>query len=94
MMAHGFAQHALSGRQITMFTEPGSGRVTNAVDGAVKNIYWNLAVGFVHVPIAADCPLAPTEALQQHGREVNDPAMNRRVVAADATPGHHLFQVA
>jgi hypothetical protein len=54
----------------------------------------DLDVGFINMPFARHCALAPVEALRQQGREANKPAMDRRMINADATLGHHLFQIA
>ncbi|WP_189556726.1 hypothetical protein [Mesorhizobium sp. M4B.F.Ca.ET.089.01.1.1] len=48
----------------------------------------------VHVPLAGDGALAPVEALQKLGREVNDPAVHGRMVDVQAAFGHHLVQIA
>src|SRR5690606_20448951 len=53
----------------------------------------NLDVGLVQVPLARDGPLAAAEALQQLRREADDPAVHGGVIDAQATFGHHLFQI-
>jgi len=45
------------------------------------------------MPFAGDGTLAAVEALQQSRREMNDPAMDRRMIDADAAFGHHFFQI-
>ena len=46
------------------------------------------------MPPSADGTLAPIEAFQQQGREVNDPAVDRRMIDTDAALGHHFLQIA
>lgn len=45
------------------------------------------------MPLTADCSFAPIEAIQQYGRKVDDPAMDCRMVDADAALSHHLLQI-
>ena len=46
------------------------------------------------MPFTGHGALAQVEALQQPGREADDPAMDTRMIDADAALSHHLFQVA
>lgn len=96
MALQGFPEEALGRQQVAMLAEPEFDRVADAVDGAVEihPLTANLDVGFVDMPFAGDGTLAAVEALQQPRREMNDPAMDRRTIDADAALGHHFFQVA
>lgn len=68
-----------------MLAEPEFDRVADTVDGAVEihPLTANLDVGFVEMPFAGDGTLAAVEALQQPRREMNDPAMDRRMIDAE-----------
>jgi hypothetical protein len=78
-----------------MFAEPELDRVAHAVDGSIEvhPAAANLDVGLVHMPLAAHRSLASIEALQQQRREVDDPAVDRRMVDADTALCHHFFQI-
>ena len=58
--------------QIAMFAEPEFDGVASAVDRSVKvhPLAANLDVGLVHMPLAADCPLAPVEVLELERDEI------------------------
>lgn len=45
------------------------------------------------MPFAGHGAHALIEALQQHRREVNGPAMDRGMIDADAALGHHFLEV-
>ena len=76
------AQEAFGRRQITTLAEPELDGIADAVDGAIEihPAAANLDIGFVDMPPSADGTLAPIEAFQQQGREVNDPAVDRRMI--------------
>ena len=78
-----------------MLAEPEFDRVADAVDGAVEihPLAANLDVGLIPKPLAADCTLALVDSLQQQWREMNNSAMDRRVVNADAALGHYFGQI-
>ena len=44
-------------------------------------------------PPSGDGALAPIEALQEQRREMNDPAVDRRMIDADAALGHHFLKI-
>jgi hypothetical protein len=46
------------------------------------------------MPFPGDRALALVEALQQQGREADDPTVDCRMIHADAALGHHLLQIA
>ena len=54
-------------------------RITAAVDGSVQihPLTPDLDIGLVDMPLAGDGALTLMEALQQLGREMDDPAMGR-----------------
>jgi len=70
--------------------EPEFDGVTNAVDGPIE-IHTLTAISLVHLPFAANGSLSAIEPLQQHWREVDDPAMDRRMIYVDAALGHDFF---
>jgi hypothetical protein len=45
------------------------------------------------MPFPADGSLATIEPLEKLGRVTDHPTANRGVVDADATLGHHLFEI-
>lgn len=53
----------------------------------------NLDVRLVYMPLATHRALAPVEALHQQRREVDDPAVDRRMVDADTALSRHFFQI-
>lgn len=91
-----FPEEPLGRRQVAVFAEPELNGVAGAVDRAIERhpLSANLDVGLIDMPFAGDGALAPIEALQQQRREVNDPAVDRRMVDADAALRHHFLQVA
>jgi hypothetical protein len=96
MARQGLAEQALGSLQVTVIAEEELNRVANAVDGAVqiRPATADLDVGFVDMALSGDPTLSTVEALEQQRREMHDPAVDRRMVEADATPRRHLFQVA
>ena len=91
-----FPEKPLGRRQVAVFAEPELDGVAGAVDRAIEihPLSPNLEVGLVDMPFAGDGALAPIEALQQPRREMDDPAVDRRMVDADAALRHHFLQVA
>ena len=79
-----FCEEALCRRQVTVLAEPELNGVADSVDGAIEihPSTADLDVSFVDLPPSADT-LTPIEAFQQQGREVNDPAVDRRMIDAD-----------
>ena len=90
------SEETFGGGEITMLAEPKLDRIAVAVDGAIeiRPSAANLDIGLVGVPLASDGALAPIEPIRQQGRKVDDPAMDRRMIDADAAFGHHFLQVA
>jgi ABC-type proline/glycine betaine transport system permease subunit len=91
-----FPEETLGRRQIPMFAEIEFDRVADAVDGAVEIHPFSAHpdVGLVDMPPAGDGALAPVDALQEQGREADDPAVDCRMIDADGALGHHLLQIA
>ncbi len=95
MPFEGLAQKPFGRGQIASFTEPEFNGVAMAVDGAIEipPLSTNFDACLVHVPIASDRTLASIELLQQEGRIVDGPAMDRGMIDKDAALGHHLFHI-
>ena len=70
-------------------------RVADAVDGSVEihPSSADLDVGFIDMPFSGDGALAPIETLQKQRREMNDPAVDCRMIDADAALGHHFPEI-
>jgi hypothetical protein len=79
MPGESLSEKAFGDRKVTVLAESELDRVTAAVDGAIEihPLATNLDIGLVGMPFAGDGTLAPMEALQQQGREMHDPAVNR-----------------
>lgn len=95
MARQGLAQKALCRRQIAMLTEPELNGVTDAVDGAIEihPFAADLDIGFIRMPFRRHFAPAQIEAFRKLRREMNDPAVNCRMVDADAAFGQHFLQI-
>ncbi len=69
------AQESFGGCQIAPLAELELDRIAIAVDGAVQipPLPTNLDIGFIKMPFAGNCSLAPVESLQQERGIVNGP---------------------
>ena len=89
------SKEALGCRQIPMLAEMEFDRVADAVDGSVEihPSSADLDVGFIDMPFSGDGALAPIEALQEQRREMNDPAVDRRMIDADTALGYRFLEI-
>jgi hypothetical protein len=96
MPAESLSEEAFGGGKIALLAEPELNRVTATVDGAIEihPSAANLDIGLVGMPSIADGALAPIEKLDQQRSKVHDPAVDRRMIDADAAFGHHFLQIA
>ena len=79
MTLQGFPEEALRRCQVAVLAEMELNRIAEAVDGSVQihPLTPDFDIGLVDMPLASDRTLALMETLQQLGREMDDPTMDR-----------------
>ena len=89
------SKEALGRRQMPMLAEMEFDRVADAVDGSVEihSSSADLDVDFIDMPFSGDGALAPIETLREQRREMNDPAVDCRMIDADTALGHHFPEI-
>lgn len=89
-------QKPLCYSQIAISAEHELDCIAVAIDGTVqiKPPTFDLDISLVQIPFSSDFAFLPIEARKQHGVEVQNPAMHRRMIHGNAALGHHFLQIA
>jgi hypothetical protein len=91
----GLLHEPLGGAKVALLAEIELHCVADAVDGAIQihPATAHLDVGLIDMPFARQSALAKIEPPQEFRRITDHPAMDRRMINADAALGHHFFEI-
>ena len=93
--SHGLVEEALCCDHVALGREQEVDGLSFLIDGAVQVFpdAFDLDVGLIHAPAAADWALVFPGYLLDQGQETNRPPIDRRMVDRHAALFHHFFQV-
>src|SRR5471032_1972297 len=95
VLAHGLVEEAFCGSHVPLGGQKKIDGLSLLVDGTVKILpdAFDLDVGFVHAPAAADRAFVLAGQFLKQRQETNRPSVDRRMVDRHAALLHDLFQV-